>query len=257
MITHNFDVKSGVVNGAVGKLKSIRYTVDDEGRHHAISCVVCIPDLQGPPLTSVEQGEAVALEESIDMVFRHPYSQKKVLINRTQLPVMPAFAMTAHKAQGQTLTSAIIDFASCRGTEPPYVMASRVKSLDGLLILRPFKIEKIQRCQSEDYRNEQKRLRVLQLLTLEKYGQPNEVTHAQSELKKIGQHCDMQNLCFDNDEEVEKMGNRQLDRVQDAIDRLSTVPSKRRSEDVVEKRPKRRRVEARKIVNERLAKRKT
>ncbi|PBK96248.1 hypothetical protein ARMGADRAFT_859653, partial [Armillaria gallica] len=69
--------------------------------------------------------------------------------------------MTAHKAQGQTLTSAIIDFASCHRTEPPYVMASRVKSLDGLLILQPFKIEKIQRCQSEDYRNEQKRLRVL------------------------------------------------------------------------------------------------
>ncbi|PBK84557.1 hypothetical protein ARMGADRAFT_886811, partial [Armillaria gallica] len=69
MITHNFDVKLGVVNGAVGKLKSIHYTVDDEGRCHAISCVVRIPDLQGPPLTSVEQGEAVALEESIDMVF--------------------------------------------------------------------------------------------------------------------------------------------------------------------------------------------
>ncbi len=31
MIMHNFDVKSGVVNGAIGKLKSICYTVDDEG----------------------------------------------------------------------------------------------------------------------------------------------------------------------------------------------------------------------------------
>ncbi len=95
------------------------------------------------------------------------------------------------------------------------------------------------------------------MLTLEKYGKPDKVTQAQSELKKIGQHCDVQNLHFDNDGEVEQMGNRQLDRVQDAIDRLSTVPSKCRSEDVVEKRLKRRRVEARKIVNERLAKRKT
>ncbi|PBK86770.1 hypothetical protein ARMGADRAFT_854301, partial [Armillaria gallica] len=73
--------------------------------------------------------------------------------------------MTAHKAQGQTLPNVIVDFESCRGTEAPHVMASRVKSLSGLLILRPFKINKIQKRQSEDYRNESHRLRVLQLLT--------------------------------------------------------------------------------------------
>ncbi|KAG1839105.1 hypothetical protein DFJ58DRAFT_667927 [Suillus subalutaceus] len=46
--------------------------------------------------------------------------------------------MTTHKAQGQTMQRAIIDFEGCSGTEAPYVMLLRVTSLDGLLILRPF-----------------------------------------------------------------------------------------------------------------------
>ncbi|KAI0267926.1 hypothetical protein BGY98DRAFT_938417 [Russula aff. rugulosa BPL654] len=33
--------------------------------------------------------------------------------------------MTAHKSQGQTIQKAIIDLATCHGTEPPYVMVSR------------------------------------------------------------------------------------------------------------------------------------
>ncbi|KAJ3897807.1 hypothetical protein F5879DRAFT_778104, partial [Lentinula edodes] len=40
MITQNFDVESGVVNGCQGILKKIRFRVDDEGYRHAISCVV-------------------------------------------------------------------------------------------------------------------------------------------------------------------------------------------------------------------------
>ncbi|KAH7917808.1 hypothetical protein BV22DRAFT_983528, partial [Leucogyrophana mollusca] len=66
--------------------------------------------------------------------------------------------MTAHKSQGQTLQSAIVDLQSCRGTEAPYVMCSRVTSLDGLLILRPFDFSKITSRCSEDARREERRL---------------------------------------------------------------------------------------------------
>ncbi|KAJ7592419.1 hypothetical protein C8J56DRAFT_717265, partial [Mycena floridula] len=62
--------------------------------------------------------------------------------------------MTAHKAQGLTLVTVIVDLKSCRGTASPYVMVSRVCSLDGLLILRPFDIRQIQRPQSEGMRIE-------------------------------------------------------------------------------------------------------
>ncbi|EJD40478.1 hypothetical protein AURDEDRAFT_46261, partial [Auricularia subglabra TFB-10046 SS5] len=66
--------------------------------------------------------------------------------------------MTTHKAQGETMQWAIIDLESCRGSESPYVMASRVKSLQGLAVLRPFGIERIQSRNSEDLRKELSRL---------------------------------------------------------------------------------------------------
>ncbi|KIL57047.1 hypothetical protein M378DRAFT_48892, partial [Amanita muscaria Koide BX008] len=74
----------------------------------------------------------------------------KCVIHCTQVPLLPAFAMTAHRAQGQTLENVIIDLQSCKGTETPYVMISRACSLEGLLILRPFDRKKICCRQSED-----------------------------------------------------------------------------------------------------------
>ncbi|KAJ3738000.1 hypothetical protein EV360DRAFT_24428, partial [Lentinula raphanica] len=50
-------------------------------------------------------------------------------------------------------------------TEKPYVMVSRVKSLDGLVILRPFARSKIMCRQSQDVRTELKRLEYLHVLT--------------------------------------------------------------------------------------------
>ncbi|KAJ3720540.1 hypothetical protein C8R42DRAFT_561204, partial [Lentinula raphanica] len=73
--------------------------------------------------------------------------------------------MTAHKAQGATYEHAILDLESCSGTEKPYVMVSRVKSLDGLVILRPFARSKIMCRQSQDVRTELKRLEYLHVLT--------------------------------------------------------------------------------------------
>ncbi|PBK91218.1 hypothetical protein ARMGADRAFT_932757 [Armillaria gallica] len=64
--------------------------------------------------------------------------------------------MTAHKVQGQTLTNVIMDLDCCRGTEALYVMISRVKSLEGLIILQEFKKSHINRRQSEDYHKERK-----------------------------------------------------------------------------------------------------
>ena len=111
---------------------------------------------------------AVVLQDTTDLNFVHPHSGKRCKIKRTQLPLLPAFAMTAHKAQGQTLKKVIIDLENCRGTESPYVMVSRVTLLEGLLILRPFRSSKIKCRQSEDVRKEFKRLDGLKLLTINK-----------------------------------------------------------------------------------------
>ncbi|KAF8059269.1 hypothetical protein FPV67DRAFT_1359802, partial [Lyophyllum atratum] len=74
--------------------------------------------------------------------------------------------MTAHRAQGQTMERVIIDLAACRGTEAPYVMASRATSLDGLVILRDFEARRVQVPLSQDSRDEKRRIEVLRLRTL-------------------------------------------------------------------------------------------
>lgn len=184
MISQNFDVDAGIVNGCTGILKQIRYRTDNEGRRHAISCVVHTPNTSGENMPHLPEHHVVALEDCVDMIFIHPHSKRKCKIKRTQIPILPAFAMTAHKAQGQTMTNVVVDLESCKGTEAPYVMISRVKSLDGLLILRPFKRQKIQCRQSEDVRREMRRLEFLRLHTITEFGTAEESAGAQNVLAK-------------------------------------------------------------------------
>ena len=63
-----------------------------------------------------------------------------MFIKKTQLPIAPAFAMTAHSAQGKTETAVIADLQVGRGVSSTasYIAITRVKSRKGLLIFRPF-----------------------------------------------------------------------------------------------------------------------
>ena len=80
----------------------------------------------------------------------------------------------------------VLDLECCHGTESPYVMISQVKSLDGLLILRPFQKKRIQSRQLEDTQNEMIQLYNLRLKTLMERGNPEEVAGAQQELYRTG-----------------------------------------------------------------------
>jgi len=188
MICQNFDVEGGVVNGCIGTLEKIRYRVDHDGRRHAISCEINAPSTTVPNMPNLPPQHVVALEDTVDMRFVHLYSQKTCTIKHTQVPLIPAFAMTAHKSQGQTMEHAIVDLQSCHGTEAPYVMLSRVTSLEGLAILRPFDKRKIQCRQSEDSRREAKRLEFLRLHTVILHGDKNESGAAQAILSQSRYH---------------------------------------------------------------------
>jgi len=61
-------------------------------------------------------------------------------VKRYQLPLSPAFAITAHASQGQTLKAAIVDMQIGKGTSPiaSYVAMTRVKRRHDLLIYRCF-----------------------------------------------------------------------------------------------------------------------
>lgn len=76
---------------------------------------------------------------------------------RQQLPLVPAYAYTDYKSQGRTLRRAIVDLATARG-QGVYVMLSRVKTLEGLIVLRWFPNSKIVQRMSAELRDEIKRL---------------------------------------------------------------------------------------------------
>ena len=64
----------------------------------------------------------------------------KVVGSYTQLPLVPAWAVTIHKSQGSTYDRAIIDLGP-RAFAPgqTYVALSRLRSLDGLHLVRPLR----------------------------------------------------------------------------------------------------------------------
>ena len=80
----------------------------------------------------------------LDKARQHPILK----ITRKQLPLAPAFAMTTHAAQGQTLRGgAIVDLCIGKGSNPlgSYVAMTRVTCRQKLLIYRPFPIDMFRR----------------------------------------------------------------------------------------------------------------
>mgnify|MGYP006431161433 CR=1 FL=1 len=66
--------------------------------------------------------------------------EPKVIGTFEQYPIRLAWAATIHKCQGQTFEKAIVDFDSGAFAHGmTYVALSRVKSLDGLNLIRPIK----------------------------------------------------------------------------------------------------------------------
>ncbi|CAE7821594.1 pfh1, partial [Symbiodinium necroappetens] len=78
--------------------------------------------------------------------------KKPVLkVKRQQIPLVPAFAITAHASQGKTLAAALLDLNIDKRTDPALgtVAASRVRSRHDVLIMRPFPLWLFQRGAAE------------------------------------------------------------------------------------------------------------
>ena len=154
--TENLATELGISNGSPGTLVSIIYE-EIEGRRYAISAEVDFrayknsdPD---PPFP-----HRVTLKTVTNTIhFGLPDSGRTYSATRSQLPLIPAFAFTSHNAQGRSLDVCCIDLASCPTIQSAYVMLSRVRSLQGLCILRPFRLDRIQNHISQELREELKR----------------------------------------------------------------------------------------------------
>lgn len=160
MITHNVCLEAGIVNGTIGTIHSLSYIQHANGSRSLSSCIVKISGQNNISMPNLAPNLFPILPDVVSFTFKHS-SKYSVTVTRKQCPIVPAFVMTAHKSQGQTMEKAIVDLESCRGTEAPYVMVSRVKSLEGLLVFRPFNMKKIRCNASEDMRKEEGRLKTI------------------------------------------------------------------------------------------------
>jgi ATP-dependent exoDNAse (exonuclease V) alpha subunit len=99
----------------------------------------------------------------------------KVKLERRQLAIVPGYAFTDYKAQGQTMGCVIIDIAKPpSGSLSPfsvYVALSRSRGRKDIRILRPFDPALFMHHPSEDLRMDMERLELLNERTKEAYTQ--------------------------------------------------------------------------------------
>jgi hypothetical protein len=152
MIMDNMAISACVVNGAVGTLKDVKYEVDDQGRQYAVCAYVHVPgvNVQAPSLPS----DMVPVQPiKTHFLYTQPNSVQ-YRISHIQLALLPAYAFTNFKIQGQSMLSAIVDPASSKLLQSIYVMLSRAVSLDSIAILRWFPNTKFNSKLPQDLRNE-------------------------------------------------------------------------------------------------------
>jgi ATP-dependent exoDNAse (exonuclease V) alpha subunit len=93
----------------------------------------------------------IPIKQLLGSLFERVQGGKKIpetiRITRTQLPIVPAFAITTYKAQGLTMNKIIVDLHVPLGTMQVasiYVPLNRVKRAEDVTILRPFDIKALQ-----------------------------------------------------------------------------------------------------------------
>jgi len=134
MLLKNIHTKAGLVNGALGTLvgfeplDEMSYQSNVEGHSKFFEDV---SEKRLFPRVHFDCG----IEATIGP---HGWEYKKdgkVRIARLQVPLMLAWAITIHKSQGMTLSSAYVSLNSCFANGQVYVALSRLQSLEGLHIL--------------------------------------------------------------------------------------------------------------------------
>ena len=116
MLRRNIDITLGLVNGAIGTVRSVKYSVDQAGAVDSI--LIDFGDDKLHQLTRIKSKFQIL---------------EKAYVIRQQFPIMIAYSITTHKSQGLTLHNVVVDIGNsvfCCGQT--YVALSRVTSLAGL-----------------------------------------------------------------------------------------------------------------------------
>lgn len=172
LITHNIATELHISNGSIGRL--VRLVFDDDENSHEnnnmgdpkfptntiyirkpLYALVELPQCKLSslllhlestivPITPEQRTIKVDLKSFISPLQKRILNNRtRITISRTELPIVPTYAMTTHKCQGKTLSYGVIDLVSPPYSKPDlanvYVPISRFTSRDAMVILRPFR----------------------------------------------------------------------------------------------------------------------
>ena len=127
MLRKNLNVKEGLVNGAVGVVVDLLSSTGEPGLPEAV--IVDFENYKGEPWDPAHPTWVPIRTHT----FTSP--NKKRVLERTQIPLCLRYAITVHKAQGQTYDQVIVNVGDAeRQLGLTYVALSRVKTLQGLMI---------------------------------------------------------------------------------------------------------------------------
>ena len=159
-LTKNVSTELGLTNGTTGVIRSIplkHQPTKNDGiarlGQQPDYVVVEFNDVSIEPLEGLPRNHVPIF--AVDGSFSTKIGKKTVTIKRKHFPLVPAFACTAHKSQGQTLSNVVIDLVPPKGMKNidvsfVYVPLSRVRTLNDLTILRPFDISVLLRPLNQD-----------------------------------------------------------------------------------------------------------
>lgn len=137
MVTENLDMRHRVVNGQEADLVHVAIEKGLDDMDHATCGFIEVEEIrriaEGLPLDIVPIFPSTSTHK-----FHSSFANRDVKFTREQLPLLPVYVYTGYKSQGRSLDNVIVDIASTKRTEGMYVMLSRVRSLQGLAVLRPF-----------------------------------------------------------------------------------------------------------------------
>ena len=136
MVTDNVAMRGGVANGCLGTVQDIKYELNSYGQRRVVCAYVQVPGatIQAPRLPP---DVITIFPETITFKYKME-GDVTYSIRRTQLPLLPAYAFTVNKIQGQSLQYVLVDLRSARGTQALYVMISRAVSLENLAVMHWF-----------------------------------------------------------------------------------------------------------------------
>lgn len=136
-ISTNIDVEDGLSNGACGEVMTvsntsnsfigatiwIKFDSEDIGKKLRLSAPQSLHIRnKWTPITQIKRQFPVG-------------SYKNAEVLRAQFPLRPAAAKTAHRCQGDTMYSAVVDFKGRPQCHAHYVALSRVRTLNNLHVL--------------------------------------------------------------------------------------------------------------------------